>query len=232
MLRKNLLGLGAAALLAASALPAQDAPPSAKPPAPVGPDAVWTPPAGFLDAFRAACASAGAATGACFVEEMRKAGASPAALEFARQTGNQGYMTLFRETGRVDIAYAEFPFRANENRLVFLVNGDPPMLDVDDTSRIGQAGLDANRPYAGLKKAFPNVTLFPGDRFDIRLPRAVKRRREEGQRFVVVYELRDGCRACRDLGYARIGLDFDALGRFVGTDVEQVRPNYVPAKKP
>ncbi len=224
----NLLRLfAAAAFLAAAALPAQEAA-SARPPSPVGPDAVWAPPADFRAAFQAACDSAAGDMGACFLGQMEKAGASPAALDFARRTGSQGYLALFRDTGLVDVAYAEYPFRANENQVVFLVNGEPPMLDVDDTSRIGRAGLDANPSYAGLKKAFPKVTLFPGDRSDIRLPRAVRRRHGQGQRFVVVYELRDGCHACANLGYARVGLDFDTGGRFVGTEVEQVRPSYVP----
>lgn len=223
----------AAALLAAARLSAQAAGAAAAP-APIGPDAVWAPPADFRARFHEACDPAGPGMGACFLRQMQAAGASPAAVEFARRTGEQGYLTRFRDTGVVDVAYAEYPFRANENQVVLLVNGEPPMLDVDDTSSIGQPALDANPTYAGMKKSFPKIALFPGDRSDGQLPRALERRRAGGQRFVVVYELRDGCHACQVLGYARIGLDFDAQGRFAGAEVEQVRPQHAPgsAKQP
>ncbi len=198
---------------------------SAAPTAPVGSEAVWKPPADFRARVTAACASAGSNFAACFVEQMRAAGASAAALAFTERTGNQGYLTAFVDTGKVDIAYAEYPFRANENALVFLVNGEPSMLDVDDLSRIDRKNLGANPTYAGLLKKNPELALFPGERRPGREPRAVKLR-SGGQRFVVVYELHDGCRACKNVGYARIGFDFDVEENFVGTDVVQVRPRY------
>src|SRR5262245_35336980 len=125
----NTTALVAALLLAAAA----QAPAPA--PAPVGADAVWKPPADFRATVTAACGKA-KDFGACFVDEMRAAGASAAAVDFAKRTDNQGYMTSFRDTGRVDVANVEYPFRANENALVFLVNGEPAMIDVDDVSRI------------------------------------------------------------------------------------------------
>ncbi len=86
---------------------------------------------------------------ACFAEQMRVAGASAAALAFLERTGNQGYLTAFVDAGKVDIAYAEYPFRANENAVVFLVNGEPSMLDVDDLSRIDRKNLEAEHDLRG-----------------------------------------------------------------------------------
>ena len=63
---------------------------------------------------------------------MKKAGASPAALAFTRRTGSQAYLRALREAGNVDVALAIYPFRANENEVWLLVNGDPPLIDVDD----------------------------------------------------------------------------------------------------
>jgi hypothetical protein len=212
-----------AALLAAAALlPAEGA---MAPAAPVGPDAVWAPPADFRAKVDQTCAKMGESIGRCFADQMRSAGASEAALAFSERLGNSGYLTSFLDTGKVDVAYVEYPFRANENALVFLVNGDPALIDVDDLSRLDRKNLGANTTYAGLLKTFPALALFPGERRPGREPRAVNLR-SGGQRFVVVYELHDGCHACKVVGYVRIGWDFDVQGRFVGTEVVQVRPRY------
>jgi len=209
---------------AAAALRAKAASPAAPGSAPVGPNAVWRPPADFLTAFHRACDELpGTDFGACFVGEMRRTGASEPALAFARLTGDQGYLEAFRDEGVVDVAYAVYPFRANENELVFLVNGEPPLIDVDDLSRLDAKNLAANPVYEELKKTYPNLAFFPGNRGESRQPRA-HRLRSGGRRFVVSYELRDACHACRIVGEARIGFDFDARGRFVGTDVVRVRP--------
>ena len=215
-----------AALFLAGGFSFAAAAPSDSPVGPIGPEAVWKPPADFRAKVNDACGSAGEKFGACFVDQMRSSGAPEGALAFTRRTDGQGYATAFLDTGKVDVAYAEYPFRANENELVFLVNGEPPLIDVDDLSRIDMKNLGANPVYVGLLKTFPSLALFPGDRRPGgREPRALKLR-SGGQRFVVVYELHDGCHACKTVGYARIGLDFDVQGKFVGTDVVQVRPRY------
>ncbi len=197
---------------------------AAAPPAtPIGPDAVWAPPERFLKALHEDCDKAKAgAFGACFVARMEKAGASPAAVAFARRTGDQGYLREFRDTGVVDVALAEYPYRANENQLCFLVNGDPPMMDVDDASRLDREALAATPAWASLAKAFPNLTIFPGRRFGTTFP-ATQRLKSGGQRFVVDYALRDGCHACAIVGTLRLGLEFDVNGKFVGTKIMAVR---------
>src|SRR5262245_25596689 len=107
-------------------------------PARIGADAVWDPPAGFVAAVHAACDARGEAFGDCFSGEMRKAGASDAAVAFARKTGNLGYLRRFRADGPVAIAWAVLPFRANENSACYLVNGLPPMIGVDDLSLLSR----------------------------------------------------------------------------------------------
>jgi hypothetical protein len=191
-------------------------------PSPVGRDAVWKPPADFRATVNAKCGKA-ADFGACFLDQMRAAGASPEALAFARRTDNQGYATSFHGTGKVAVVSAEYPFRANENSLVFLVNGQPSMIDVDDLSRLDKEDLDANPAYAALLAKYPKVELFPADRRP-GLGASAGRLRSGGQRFVVVYALKDGCRACEVVGDAYVAFDFDVEGRLVGTDVVRVRP--------
>lgn len=221
--RPRIAAFLAAALAATAAARAGLAAP-AKPPAPIGPDAVWTPPAGFRDRVNAACGNAGAKFPDCFAAQMKKAGASKAALDFTRRTGNLGYLSTFVETGRVDIAYAEYPFRANENSLLFLVNGEPPMIDVDDpaTSRFDAAKLESSAAYVALKKKYPKLAVFPASR---KPPRGAQQSAMSngGQRFFVSYELHDGCHACRNVGIARVAFEFDEHGQLTRARILQLR---------
>ena len=185
--------------------------------------AIWTPPADFLAAMHRACDGTSGDFGACFVSEMEKAGAPPAAVAFARRTGNQGFLEAFRATGGpVDVAVAEFPFRANENAVCFLVNGAPPMLDVDDPRHLDRDALRRDAVYAGLLRAHPNVAVFPGPRSRTDAV-VVTRLPDGGLVFRVPYALTDGCHACARVGELRLDFDFDASGRFAGTRVASVR---------
>jgi hypothetical protein len=198
---------------------------AAAPEARVGADVVWKPPADFRATVEKACTDRGGAFAECFLEEMRRSGAPEAAIAFTRRLGDPAYAVAFRDTGRVDVVAVESPFRANENALVYLVNGEPPALDIDDLSRLNLASFSNFPAWAGLKKTYPNLAFFPADRGPDHPPRLVKLR-TGGQRFVVVYMLHDGCHACTVVGYARVGWDFDAEGRFLGTETIQVRPHY------
>ena len=195
----------------------------AEQPAEIGPSAVWNPPADFFPAFRASCGElGGSAFTDCFVAEMAKAGASAPAVAFARRTGGMGYLRAFRDTGRVDVAYAEYPFRANENQVCLLVNGEPPMIDVDDPSLVDRKALAAERTYATILERYPGALLFPADRGGPDLP-AVRRFRDGGVEFIVDYVLRDGCHACAGVGSVRLRIRFDGDGRLLGTRVFSVR---------
>jgi len=210
----------------ASRVAAQSAaPPAPASPAPaaVGSDAVWAPPEGFLAGMHAACDGGREGSfGACFVEQMTRAGAPAAVVAFARRTDDLGYLREFRDTGRVDVACAEYPFRANENSVCFLVNGEPPMIDVDDASRIDREALAYDATYAALRKKYPNLAIFPGRRTGDLAVRA-STLRLGGQRFAVDYSLVDGCHACARVGSLRLGFDFDVAGRFIATRVLLVR---------
>ncbi len=207
------------ALVAARAAPLPDD----ATPARVTRDAVWSPPADFAGAMHRACDGRSGDFGACFVGEMEKAGPPAAALAFARRTGDQGYLEEFRATGgRVDVAVAQYPFRANENAVCFLVNGAPPLIDVDDPRYLDRDALRRDPVYAGILRARPDAAVFPGPRskadavVDARLP-------DGGQTFRVPYALTDGCHACARIGALTLEFDFDASGRFAGTRVASVR---------
>src|SRR5271168_3110378 len=180
--------------------------------------AVWNAPADTLAAIRVKCGEADAThIERCFLNEMKSAGASPEALEFTESlAASLGvvYLRAFRRVERVDIAYIEYAFRANELEGVLLVNGIPSPIDVDDEMR-------KNAPYAALAEQYPRISVWPGDRFDSKLP-TVTSTGWGTQTFLVQYTLRDGCHACAEVGTATLAFNFDTRGNFQGARVANV----------
>jgi len=179
--------------------------------------ASWTPTQGSLEKIRDKCKNLQAPDlGECFISGMGGEGASPQAVAFARRAGNLAYMSRFVESGRVDVAYVDYPFRANENYSWFLVNGVPDLIDVDDPIYNPKSGLEKDQRYVLLSKSYPNLTLWPDDRTSRRAP-MVKGLRGQGQRFVISYRITSGCRTCEYLGTAWLGFDFEQNGKFMST---------------
>lgn len=183
--------------------------------------AVWRPPAGFMARFHGECdGRRGAGFDACFVAAMQRAGASAAAVDFARHLDGEAYLQRLDQTGGpVAVAHVFYPFRANENDAWLLVNGTPPLIDVDDSKYLAFAALHAALPYREIERHFPNVSFWPGDRGT-----AKPQIRMAGQEIVVGYLLRDQCHACAIVGEARFAFDFDHSGRFLGTRLVSVGP--------
>lgn len=189
---------------------------------------VWAPAPDTLSAIRTKCGDAGDPSRLenCFLGEMKSNGASPEAVAFSRSAADIGviYMRAFRKVGPVDVAYIQYVFRANELDGVFLVNGDPSLIDVDDDDVLPKARLQGNSAYSQLAGQYPNVSIWPGDRFDTKLPALV----DTGwgtQTFAVDYILRDGCHACAQIGTANVAFQFDADGKFQGAKVTAVNPS-------
>jgi hypothetical protein len=181
--------------------------------------AVWHPPTGFMTRFHAACDGLGGqAFDACFVAEMGKAGASPAAVAFARSLDGEAYLEALVPTGGpVAIARVFYPFRANENAAWLIVGGMPPLIDVDDFHRLGLMAMRSAPIYRAIARRYPQVDLWPGDR-DTAGPEVGA----GGRRIVVDYLLRDLCHACAVIGRVRFALVFDASGKFLGTRLVSV----------
>src|SRR5580692_370282 len=179
--------------------------------------AVWNPSPEALAAIRQKCGEADSThVERCFLNEMKSAGASPEALAFAESlAGSLGvvYLRAFRHVERVDVAYIEYAFRANELEGVLLVNGNPSPIDVDDDRFTIDAELRKNAAYAALAEQYPHISLWPGDRFDSKLP-TVTSTGWGTQTFLVQYLLRDGCHACAEIGTATLGFTFDTDGNF------------------
>ena len=192
-------------------------------------DVVWNADKQALQSAKQRCADfGGRELEQCFADSMQALGASPEAVAFTRSFGSGAYVRRFRETGRVDVAYVAFPFRQAGGGGILLVNGDPPIVDVDDVSLLPREGMEQDKVYSTVKTAYPRVTMWPGHRFQPQFP-AVETLPDGGQGFVVPYGLRNFCHACELLGTAFFSFDFDKGGRLTGIRFLRIE---LPPKKP
>lgn len=189
---------------------------------PITAAAIYRPNPAFLDEVRTQCGSGADSFDTCFLKMLGKAGATKGAVDFARLIDEPGFMTKFKKVGPVDIAFTDLPFRANENSGVYLVNGTPKVVNIDDLSAITGPMLEKNPRYMALKKKYPDIGLFMGERTSGSIRTA---RLKDGKlQFTVLYRLTTGCRACEDVGTARIGFYFDRKGTFEGRKLIDVLP--------
>jgi hypothetical protein len=187
-------------------------------------DALFQPGMGAMQTARETCSKVpGPQFGACFVQQMQAAGASPQAVAFMHAIHDNGFMRDFKNSGRVDIAFAFFPFAANENQHCLLVNGTPSVIDVDDYNLLPRDDLAKNPAYAALLRNLTDLAIFPGDRSGTDFITATNLA-GGGQRFLVPYVLVDGCHACARAGSVQLAFDFDPTGKFLGTKVAGVTP--------
>jgi hypothetical protein len=172
----------------------------------------------FIDAVKASCQDLHPdKLQDCFAGEMKKAGATAAAVEFSKQLGEPGFVRDFRAAGPVDIAYVLYPYRANENQSWAIVNGTPPAIDVDNSKlvTIAARALKNNSAYARLARAHPDLSPWPGDRYSTEIP-DVEMGTKGGVHIIVNYRLRERCHSCAVLGHAWYSFEFDGKGIFAG----------------
>jgi hypothetical protein len=182
--------------------------------------AVWQVSAQFLAAAHAACdkSSAGAE---CMIELMAKAGAPADAVSFTRELykqshGDFGVMTGFQNQAPVAFAWITYPLRANTNYGLLFVNGQPPIINVEDLQLLDTKTMERSFQFQDLKNQFPQANLWPGDRDGKTWPNS-QAGPNGGTQFVVSYPLRNGCHACASAGSALFNWNFDAQGKFLGT---------------
>src|SRR5271166_6001247 len=132
---------------------------------------VWQMPSTFLAAAHKACdnASQPPSFAECFINQMSKAGASPAAVAFTRilfrqNGGDVGIMSGFNGVGPVDVAFVTYPLRANTNYGLVFVNGTPKIINAEDLKLLDQTAMQQSPQFQNTKAQFPNVSLWPGDR--------------------------------------------------------------------
>ncbi len=179
--------------------------------------AVWHPPAGFREMLDKPCDSlTSSALQNRLIALMRELGATSEAVRFTVLTDTTGYLRHFVDAGIVGVAYVAYPLRANENFGITLVNGRPEMIDVDDFQFVNLTELKKDSTYLKIVDAFPDASVWPGDRFHFDQARCTQLP-GGGQRFVLTYVIRNGCHACEHIGIAHFAFDFDKDGNFTGT---------------
>jgi hypothetical protein len=193
-----------------------------QPAAKIDASAVWQMPPQFLASAHAACDPSHSSDYAeCMIVQMSKAGAPPEAVSFTRElyrqsSGEFGVMTGFHPAGPVAFAWITYPLRANTNHGFLLVNGSPPIMNVEDLKLLDTKTMKQSFQFRNLKAQFPNVDIWPGDRDGNMWPNA-QAGPNGGIQFTVSYPLINGCHACARAGFALFNWNFDAQGKFLGT---------------
>jgi hypothetical protein len=189
-------------------------------PAKIDSSAVWQISPQFLTTAHAACDTSSPAAG-CMIDQMAKAGAPADAVSFTRELykqshGEFGVMTGFQSQPPVAFAWITYPLRANTNYGLLFVNGQPPIINVEDLKLLDTKAMEHSFQFQDLKNTFPQANLWPGDRDGKTWPNS-QAGPNGGIQFVVSYPLRNGCHACASAGSALFNWNFDAQGKFLGT---------------
>jgi hypothetical protein len=155
------------------------------------------------------------------IDQMAKAGAPADAVSFSRELykqshGDFGVMTGFQSQSPVAFAWITYPLRANTNYGLLFVNGQPPIINVEDLKLLDTKAMEHSFQFQDLKNQFPQANLWPGDRDGKTWPNS-QAGPNGGIQFVVSYPLRNGCHACASAGSALFNWNFDAQGKFLGT---------------
>lgn len=194
----------------------------------IGASAVWEPAQSDLAQIQQICAPQAENYSHCFIEQMAKFGAPADAVAFTQGYAEQNHGVVaflkgFRPVDVVDVGYAYFPGGADFNGRWLLLNGTPAIINVDDLGLLPQAEMMKDPAYAALRRRYPHITLFDGDRAPEALP-AAETLPDGGQWFTIDYPLKDHCRARALLGRASFRFDFDPTGRFLGAAFLKVTP--------
>ncbi len=177
---------------------------------PITAESIWAAPDGAVQELHSQCGPVQPGRAICYRAVAARHGASPAALDAIDLLQGEGHITGYRAVGRVDLAAALFPFRANQNATLLVVNGEPPLVDADGPALLARMRGETRTGEAAAPPAFP----FPGDRFPLEAI-TVEPTPDGGLLLVLPYELRT-CRACPILATLWYSLPFDAAGRFRG----------------
>lgn len=180
--------------------------------------AVWQMPAGFAAKAQTAC---GSQSGDCLIQQMVKAGASPASVAFTRDLlkethGEVGVMTSFQKGKPLDIAWVTYPWRPDHKYGLLLLNGRPAIVNVEDLKGLDQRAMRESLQYKSLQKQFAGLAIFPGDRQGTTFPDS-QPNPNGGVQFILDYPLRNGCPNCGNAGSAMFTWNFDNDGKFQGT---------------
>lgn len=197
----------------------------------VGASAVWQMPKDFVAQTKAACDKDSTSPNypSCFIDHMAAAGASDQAVDFARmmyyKTDNEVVIiTDIHKAGPVDIVKVSYPLRTANTVGMLILNGDPPVLDVDDLKLLDGAAMNDNPNFKAVQAKFPYTMLAMGDRASTFWPQVITEPNGNSG-LILGYPLLNGCHSCPHVGLARFSWNFDRSGKFLNAA-------YVPTPPP
>jgi hypothetical protein len=133
----------------------------------IGASAVWQVTPQFIATAPTACEqSSHSAADECLIKQMAKAGAPADAIRFTRELykqshGDFGIMTGFQDEGPVAFGWITYPLRANTNYGLLLVNGQPPIVNVEDLKLLDTKTMKQSFQFQDLRNQFPKVDVWP-----------------------------------------------------------------------
>jgi hypothetical protein len=172
----------------------------------------------------------------CKANVLRKLGASTEAIAFSSLFDFSGFASGFDEMGRVSLAYVHFTGWINDGDRILMVNGSPPLMDVEgcgiphslivvrdflqpegtDNDCLANVDITMDPLYKSLARKDPGIRpMVWGGHASFERMQYV---RFGGQRFIIAFELL-GSHAGPYFGDAHIAYDFDGSGKFEGTQL-------------
>ena len=194
----------------------------------VSPAAVWTPDDDDLADIVQACQNE-ADYGRCFVDEMGNLAPSEA-VSFSQSLlkenpSHAGYLKDLREAGAVDLGIVSYPGAAGFTQGWVLVNGTPPIVNVDDLKLLPDSTMQKDPQFKALQGKYPRIELAIDEserKADV-LPQTLPLG-NGSERFVIGYILKEPCQTCPALAHASFSFDFDPTGKFAGARFLKVIP--------
>jgi hypothetical protein len=180
--------------------------------------AEWHPKEGVIQTIQDSCRnSEWSKHEECVAAFMRKFGASREAIDFIKYLKGEGWISTVKGKGKVNLIYTFYPFRANTNEGLILVNGKPSVIDLEDMNLIRQIDIRQDRLYGILIKEYPKLELWPIPTFD-----SERRNARGGQTFIISYPLLNGCHACEVCGKVLFAFVFDGAGKYYGSQLIRI----------
>jgi len=162
----------------------------------------------------------------CVSSLMKESGASPKSIAFTEllyssDPNNLGYLSKFKEMGKIDLGTVYFPDRANTNEVYYLLNGSPALVSTEEIFQNKETvnAIKQDPLYTEVKNKYPDIEIV-----DVSNSQFTKKDilPDNAERFIFKFELKNGCYACSTEYSVSIGFDFDPNGKFLKTTFLQI----------
>jgi hypothetical protein len=101
----------------------------------------------------------------------------------------------------------------------------PAIINVDDIAALPQSSMKKNAQFKALESKYPQISLVvdPEQRKNGTMPQILNLN-DGRQRFIIDYSLKAQCPTCETIAHASFAFDFDATGKFLGSQFVNVAP--------